>query len=46
MSTGPTTGTQAPVGYYKGMAVFVHALGGLIYEATMGGQKLTFEPLD
>jgi hypothetical protein len=46
VSTGPATGTQAPVDYYKGKAVFVHALGGLMYEATMGGQKFTFEPLD
>jgi lipid-binding SYLF domain-containing protein len=46
VSTGPATGTQAPVGYYKGMAVFVHALGGLMYEATVGGQKFTFEPLN
>lgn len=46
VSTGPATGTQAPVGYYKGMAVFVHALGGLMYEATVGGQKFTFAPLN
>jgi hypothetical protein len=27
------------------MAVFVHAKGGLMGEATVGGQKFTFEPL-
>jgi hypothetical protein len=46
VSTGPATDTQAPVGYYKGMAVFVYALGGLMYEATVGGQKFTFKPLN
>jgi len=26
------------------MSVFVHAKGGLMYEATVGGQKFSFEP--
>lgn len=30
--------------YYKGMAVFSIAKGGLMYEATLGGQKFNFEP--
>jgi len=30
--------------YYKGMAVFSIAKGGLMYEATVGGQKFNFEP--
>lgn len=30
--------------YYKGMAVFSAAKGGLMYEATLGGQKFTFHP--
>lgn len=38
-SAGPATGIQAPTGYYKGMAVFIHAKGGLMYEAAIGGQK-------
>lgn len=43
-SAGPATGAQAPTNYYKGMAVFVHAKGGLMYEASVGGQKFIFEP--
>lgn len=38
-SAGPATGVQAKIGYYKGMAVFIHAKGGLMYEAAIGGQK-------
>ena len=30
--------------YYKGMAVFTVAKGGLMYEATLGGQKFTYKP--
>lgn len=44
VSTGPATGTQAEINYRKGMAVFIHAKGGLMYEATIGGQKFSFEP--
>ena len=43
-SAGPATGTQAKTSYRKGMVVFVHAKGGLMYEATVGGQKFSFEP--
>jgi lipid-binding SYLF domain-containing protein len=43
-SAGPATGAQAETNYRKGMAVFVHAKGGLMYEATIGGQKFSFEP--
>jgi lipid-binding SYLF domain-containing protein len=43
-SAGPATGAQAKTSYHKGMAVFVHAKGGLMYEATVGGQKFSFEP--
>jgi hypothetical protein len=32
-------------GYRKGMAVFTIARGGLMYEATLGGQKFSFTPL-
>jgi lipid-binding SYLF domain-containing protein len=31
--------------YHKGMAVFTIAKGGLMYEATVGGQKFSFKPL-
>ncbi|UCE33012.1 MAG: hypothetical protein JSW68_13005 [Burkholderiales bacterium] len=37
------SGDQAG-GYYKGMAVFTHAKGGLMYEASIGGQKFTYQP--
>ena len=43
-SAGPATGSQAKTSYQKGMAVFVHAKGGLMYEASIGGQKLNFKP--
>jgi lipid-binding SYLF domain-containing protein len=43
-SAGPATGKQAKTSYHKGMAVFVHAKGGLMYEASIGGQKFNFKP--
>ena len=43
-SAGPATGAQAKTSYHKGMAVFVHAKGGLMYEASIGGQKFNFKP--
>jgi len=43
-SAGPATGAQAKTSYHKGMAVFVHAKGGLMYEATVGGQKFSYTP--
>jgi lipid-binding SYLF domain-containing protein len=43
-SVGPATGTQAEINYRKGMAVFIHVKGGLMYEATIGGQKFDFKP--
>jgi lipid-binding SYLF domain-containing protein len=43
-SAGPATGKQAKANYHKGMVVFVHAKGGLMYEASIGGQKFTFKP--
>ena len=42
-SAGPATGTQAQTNYNKGMAVFVHTKGGLMYEAAIGGQKFSFK---
>ena len=44
-SAGPATGSQARTQYHKGMAVFIHAKGGLMYEAAIGGQKFSFTPL-
>lgn len=46
-----TTGTSAGAGdvqfkgiYQNGMAVFTKVKGGLMYEASLAGQKFTFEP--
>jgi lipid-binding SYLF domain-containing protein len=50
-----TTGTSAGAsagkrdaktvgGYHKGMAIFTVAKGGLMYEASVGGQKFTYTP--
>ncbi|MFZ5565118.1 MAG: hypothetical protein ACOZBW_13805 [Thermodesulfobacteriota bacterium] len=43
-TAGPKTGAQAAINYYKGMAVFVHPIGGLMYEAAIAGQKFVFTP--
>jgi lipid-binding SYLF domain-containing protein len=43
-SASSQTGKQAKTKYSNGMAVFVHTKGGLMYEATIGGQKFSFEP--
>jgi len=43
-SAGPATGKQAKTSYHKGMAVFVHTKGGLMFEASIGGQKFNFKP--
>jgi lipid-binding SYLF domain-containing protein len=42
-TAGPATGAQAQTAYHKGMVVFTHAKGGLMYEATIGGQKFSFK---
>ena len=44
-SAGPRTAAHAKTNYYKGMAIFVHTKGGLMYEAAIAGQKFSFEPL-
>jgi lipid-binding SYLF domain-containing protein len=44
-TAGPASGSQAKRGYNNGMAVFIHAKGGLMYEAAIGGQKFSFEPI-
>ncbi len=44
-SAGPATGKQAVTSYHKGMAIFVHTKGGLMYEASLGGQKYSFKPV-
>ena len=44
-SAGPKTGAHAETKYHKGMAIFVHTKGGLMYEAAIAGQKFSFEPI-
>jgi lipid-binding SYLF domain-containing protein len=44
-SVGPQSGKQLAAGYVKGMAVFTHIKGGLMYEAAVAGQKFTFKPI-
>ncbi|TCO77594.1 hypothetical protein [Chromatocurvus halotolerans] len=44
-SGGRNDATARHAGYRKGMAVFTIARGGLMYEATIGGQKFSYEPL-
>lgn len=45
-SVGPATGAQAETSYTKGMAVFVHTIGGLMYEVSVGGQRFSFMPIN
>ena len=42
---GSVSTNQVEYGYNKGMAVFLHSLGGLMYEASIGGQKFKYKPL-
>lgn len=43
-STGDDAGAQS-ARYQNGMAVFTYAKGGLMYEASIGGQKFKFKPI-
>ena len=45
VSGGRNDAATAHGGYRKGLAVFTIALGGLMYEASLGGQKYTYSPL-
>ena len=53
-TSGPTAGasggkkdaTTAGSTYYKGMKVFTIARGGLMLEASLGGQKFSYRPVD
>lgn len=45
VSVGPKTDRQLAAKYYKGMAVFTHTKGGLMYEVSVAGQKFTFTAL-
>jgi len=44
-TAGPATSKQAGVGYRKGTAIFVHTKGGLMFEASVSGQKFSFKPV-
>jgi lipid-binding SYLF domain-containing protein len=44
-SVSPSTGKQLAASYYKGTAIFVHTKGGLMYEASIAGQKFNFKPV-
>jgi len=41
-----TAGASANAGYSNGVAVFTLAKGGLMYEATIAGQKFNFTPVN
>ncbi len=43
-NVGKESGAQ-DASYHDGMAVFTHVKGGLMYEASIGGQKFRFKPL-
>jgi len=43
LSLGPATDRQRATRYAQGMAVFVHTIGGLMYEAALGGQKFLYK---
>ena len=45
-SAGAGKQTGAGVGYVNGMQTFTMAEGGLMYAATIGGQKYNFNPVD
>jgi len=42
-STANANTAQADVSYDKGMAIFIMGKGGLMYEASVGGQKFNFK---
>lgn len=44
-SGGRNDASVAHGGYRKGMAIFTIARGGLMYEASLGGQKFSYKPL-
>jgi hypothetical protein len=44
-SGGRNDATSVQGGYRKGLAIFTVAKGGMMYEATLGGQKFKYKPL-
>ncbi len=45
-SLSPTGSTQLSGGYNQGMMVFIHGLGGFMYEVSIGGQRFDFRPIE
>ncbi|MEZ5572604.1 MAG: YSC84-related protein [Halioglobus sp.] len=45
ISGGQKDADTKSMGFRKGMAIFTVAKGGLMYQATLGGQKYSFTPL-
>lgn len=45
VSAGPTNANQSGPNYVRGLAVFVQTKGGLLAEAALGMQRITFVPL-
>lgn len=45
-SSGGSGGSMASTGYHKGMLVFTIGKGGLMYEATISGQKYKWDPVN
>ncbi len=45
ISGGKNNADTKSLGYRKGMAIFTIAKGGLMYQATLGGQKYSYKPL-
>ena len=39
-----TQGVSVETAYSNGTAIFILSKGGLMYEASVGGQKFSFEP--
>ena len=44
VSGGKNNADTTSAGYRKGMAIFTVAKGGLMYQASLGGQKYSFDP--
>lgn len=44
-SGGQHDAATASPGYYRGMAVFTEAKGGLMHEASVSGQRFSYRPL-
>ena len=44
-SRGASLGGHLETSYNRGTAVFIHPLGGLMFEVAVAGQKFKFQPL-